>query len=299
MPNVETQQRGRHPWLARAAGVAPGALLTAAMLLAVVASARSRGGWLLPGPRAPIPGERVVFVAPRSSDATAPTAAPPRATTDGPAEGSGAVAPPAPIVGPTSEPPTGATPTGTLPAVPRLPIASRAGVDSRLARPRGYVPPGVDARALRLGTPRPDHAPLDSARRDSALAAMRADLSEHALRGRIPVGSDDAGKALAPVGATGLSADGRRDLARAAIVDWQRRDAAAQVQEKGRRPALTISRRLSFGGPRPPAVSDAEVRAMFERTQARVRRRADSLAWLAESTRVAREREESRGQSPG
>lgn len=74
------------------------------------------------------------------------------------------------------------------------------------------------------------------------------------------------------------------------IVDAQRRDAEAQLQERGRRPALTLSRRLSFGGPRKPAVSDAEVRAMFERNASRVRRRADSLAWLAESTRVARAR---------
>jgi len=94
---------------------------------------------------------------------------------------------------------------------------------------------------------------------------------------------------VAPLGAGGLSSDGRRDLARAAIVDWQRRDAEAQAQEKGRRPALTIERRLSFGGPRRPALSDAEVRAMVERNAARVRRRADSLRWWAESTRVARD----------
>lgn len=273
---------------ARVAGVAPAALLTAALLGLVATGIRSRGGRLPGLDRAErLAGERLVFVespAARTEPARV-QGAPPRTSPVGSPLSSRATAPTAPggtaptparevraIDAPASAAPRGAPDTG----------GTQAGLPPRRA--------GGGMRPAPAGVARPDPPPLDRRQLDSALATVRDQLSALAARGRIPRGADDAGKALAGVGASGLSADARRDLARAAIVDWQRNDAAAQLQEKGRRPALTISRRLSLGGPRPPALSDAEVRAMFERNQARVRRRADSLAWWAESTRVARER---------
>lgn len=277
MPIIRSDGRG---WARRLAGVAPGALLTAVMLLAVVDGLRWRSRWLSFGHQSePRASERVVFVA---SPATAAPAERGRSPVTSTTPAASAAAPsPAPIAI--------ATPIGPLPAARDTAGTSRIGGVVGGTAPRAPVGP-VDPRPV--GATRPPPAPLDRRQLDSALATVRGEMAAQALRGRIPLGTDDAGKALAPLGASEMSAAARRDLARAAIVDWQRRDAAAQLQEKGRRPALTISRRLSFGGPRPPALSDAEVRAMFERNQARVRRRADSLAWWAESTRVARERVE-------
>ena len=283
MPIIRRDERR---WPARLAGVAPGALLTALMLLVFAGSVRSRAGWLRFGERPTSRAtERVDFATPPSAVRTAR-----RASTAARAPSAAAPTTNAVATAPPAPPARSAAAAGPPPGEERAPRTAPGGVDPRLAGPRGYVPPDVARPPLRLGTPRPDHAPLDSARRDSALADLRSDLSALALRGRIPIGTDDAGKALASVGAAGLSSRGRRELARAAIVDWQRRDAEAQLQEKGRRPALTVGFPLSFGGPRKPALSDAEVRAMVERNAARVRRRADSLRWWAESTRVARER---------
>jgi hypothetical protein len=115
-------------------------------------------------------------------------------------------------------------------------------------------------------------------------------MSTWAQRERIPAGGEDVGKALAPSGAAALSGDGRRALARAVIVDERRRD-SLDMWRVGIGRGVGLDIRLPFARPnRRERVTAAEVRAMVARNESRVRRRADSLAWLAESTRLARDR---------
>ncbi|MGZ8412413.1 MAG: hypothetical protein ACXWZS_18770 [Gemmatirosa sp.] len=143
----------------------------------------------------------------------------------------------------------------------------------------------IDPRPVGAGRPAP--TPLDRGQLDSALAVIRSEMA--ASRLRLGPAIEDRAKALAERAPADLSAAGRRALARAVIADEQRRDREAQVAEKGRRPALVLSGRLSFGGPRRPALPDSVVRAMLERNAARVRQREDSLRLASDSVRIRRE----------
>ncbi len=277
-------------WLARIADVLPGALLTGASLLLVVAGAQGPRGWLAPRARPePVAPERVVFAVP---SALPPVASPapiaPRAA--GGRSSPGRATPAAP---PMTDARPAAGATTDAPSSAAAPPAGRdtgRAIDTDISgdgtAPRAAVGPAVPRP---VGAARPAPPPLDRTQLDSALATARAEMMDLARRGLVPRVRDDAARALAPLGPTGLSADGRRALARAVLEDERQRFEAMDRAARGLRPALSISRRLSFGGSRRPALPDSVVRGMIERNAARVRRREDSLRLAADSVRIRRE----------
>ncbi len=264
------------------------------MAMLAVSSAYGPHAWfVVRDGRSTLVQERVTYVAPPATQrAAAASAATTRPRDDGSIADRSARASPTPVgIGDTGAgsgarvAPSTLSEVGDAAVAPTPPARETGGAGGALptVAPRAAVGP-IDSRPV--GASRAPPQPLPPVQLDSALAVVRGEMAARAHLGPIPIVRDDAARALAPLGATGLSGDGRRALARAVIEDERQRFEAMDRAARGLRPALRAVVRLG-GGPRPPpAVSAAEVAAMVERNAARVRRREDSLRLAADSLRI-------------